>query len=72
MSMKENNKLQFNIQGMSCAACVARVDKATRETEGVVDCSVNLLTNSMEVTIGDANLPDASQSGDVPTTLEDK
>ena len=52
--MADNNKLQFNIQGMSCAACVARVDKATRETEGVVDCSVNLLTNSMEVTIGDA------------------
>ena len=70
--MADNNKLQFNIQGMSCAACVARVDKATRETEGVVDCSVNLLTNSMEVTIGNANLPDASQSGDVPTTLEDK
>ena len=52
--MGDNNKLQFNIQGMSCAACVARVDKATRETQGVVDCSVNLLTNSMEVTIGDA------------------
>ena len=52
--MADNNKLKFNIQGMSCAACVARVDKATRETEGVVDCSVNLLTNSMEVTIGDA------------------
>ncbi len=52
--MSDNNKLKFNIQGMSCAACVARVDKATRETQGVVDCSVNLLTNSMEVTIGDA------------------
>ena len=52
--MADNNKLKFNIQGMSCAACVARVDKATRETQGVVDCSVNLLTNSMEVTIGDA------------------
>ncbi len=52
--MADNNKLKFNIQGMSCAACVARVDKATRETEGVIDCSVNLLTNSMEVTIGDS------------------
>jgi len=62
--MADNNKLQFNIQGMSCAACVARVDKATRETEGVVDCSVNLLTNSMEVTIGDANSPDEVQSDD--------
>ncbi|MBQ9392193.1 MAG: cation transporter, partial [Lachnospiraceae bacterium] len=51
--MADNNKLKFNIQGMSCAACVARVDKATRETEGVVDCSVNLLTNSMEVTLSE-------------------
>ncbi len=51
--MADNNKLKFNIQGMSCAACVARVDKATRETEGVIDCNVNLLTNSMEVTLSE-------------------
>lgn len=70
--MADNNKLQFNIQGMSCAACVARVDKATRETEGVVDCSVNLLTNSMEVTIGDANSPDEVQNDDGSASSRDK
>ncbi len=52
--MPGNNTLQFNIQGMSCAACVARVDNATRGVEGVADCNVNLLTNSMEVTLGEA------------------
>ena len=40
---------QFNISGMSCAACSARVEKAVSSTEGVEKCSVNLLTNSMTV-----------------------
>ena len=54
-------KLKFNIQGMSCAACVARVDKATRDVEGVVECNVNLLTNSMEVYV-DEETKSVSQS----------
>ncbi len=40
---------KYNITGMSCAACSARVEKAVSQTEGVVSCSVNLLTNSMMV-----------------------
>jgi len=40
---------RYNITGMSCAACSARVEKAVSQTEGVVSCSVNLLTNSMIV-----------------------
>ncbi len=40
---------QFNITGMSCAACVARVEKAVDAVEGVNSCSVSLLTNSMGV-----------------------
>ncbi len=40
---------KFDISGMSCAACSARVEKAVSELEGVEVCSVNLLTNSMEV-----------------------
>ncbi len=40
---------QFNITGMSCAACVARVEKAVNSVEGVEACSVSLLTNSMGV-----------------------
>ncbi len=42
-------KEQFDITGMSCAACSARVDKAVRCTEGVKEVSVNLLKNSMTV-----------------------
>ncbi len=40
---------QFNITGMSCAACVARVEKAVNSVNGVSSCSVSLLTNSMGV-----------------------
>lgn len=40
---------QFNVSGMSCAACSSRVEKAVSSTEGVISCSVNLLTNSMTV-----------------------
>ena len=40
---------QFNITGMSCAACVARVEKAVNSVPGVNSCSVSLLTNSMGV-----------------------
>ena len=40
---------QFNISGMSCAACSARVEKAVSQVSGITSCSVNLLTNSMSV-----------------------
>ena len=40
---------KFDISGMSCAACSARVEKAVMGLEGVKYCSVNLLTNSMDV-----------------------
>ncbi|MBE6893346.1 MAG: heavy metal translocating P-type ATPase [Ruminococcaceae bacterium] len=40
---------QYNVTGMSCAACSARVEKAVSEIEGVSSCSVSLLTNSMGV-----------------------
>ena len=45
---------QFDVLGMSCAACSARVEKAVLAVNGVKSCSVNLLTNSMSVD-GDAN-----------------
>ena len=44
---------QYNVTGMSCAACSARVEKAVNAVPGVTSCSVNLLTNSMGVE-GDA------------------
>ena len=40
---------QFNVTGMSCAACSARVEKAVKKVPGVASCSVSLLTNSMGV-----------------------
>lgn len=46
-------KTKFEISGMSCAACSARVEKALSALDGVERCSVNLLTNSM-TTEGDA------------------
>lgn len=41
--------MDFNIKGMSCAACSARVEKAVKELQGTDIVSVNLLTNSMHV-----------------------
>lgn len=40
---------KFDITGMSCAACSARVEKAVKGVDGVTECNVNLLTNSMAV-----------------------
>ena len=45
---------QYNVTGMSCAACAARVEKAVSAVPGVTSCAVNLLTNSMGVEGGAA------------------
>ena len=52
---------QFNITGMSCAACSARVEKEVLKVSGVSSCSVSLLTNSMGVdgTASDKDIIDA-------------
>lgn len=42
-------KQKFNVTGMTCSACQARVDKSVNKLEGVREVSVNLLTNSMQV-----------------------
>ncbi len=44
---------QFDVQGMHCAACSARVEKAVNAVPGVESCAVSLLTNSMGVEGGD-------------------
>lgn len=49
--------MNFNVTGMSCAACSARVEKAVGALSGVEQCSVNLLTASMSVQ-GDADAAD--------------
>ena len=40
---------QFDVRGMHCAACSARVEKAVNAVPGVESCAVSLLTNSMGV-----------------------
>ena len=40
---------QYNVTGMSCAACQTRVEKAVSAVDGVESCAVSLLTNSMGV-----------------------
>ena len=40
---------QYQVTGMSCAACSARVEKAVSHVPGVTSCSVSLLTNSIGV-----------------------
>ena len=52
---------QYNVIGMSCAACSARVEKAVNGVEGVTSCSVSLLTNSMGVE-GTASVTDIIQA----------
>jgi len=51
-------KHKFNVTGMSCAACSARVEKAVKPLAGVNDVSVNLLKSSMVVEFDDGVLSD--------------
>lgn len=55
---------QFNVTGMSCAACSARVEKAVAAVSGVEECSVNLLTGLMVVSgsAGDTEIIEAVKS----------
>ena len=40
---------KFNVTGMTCSACSARIDKNVNKLEGVIEANVNLLSNSMQV-----------------------
>ena len=51
-------KQKFDVIGMSCSACVANVDKAVRKVDGVIECNVNLLSNSMNVTYDENKVND--------------
>lgn len=42
-------KQKYDVTGMTCSACSAHVEKAVCEVDGVKNCSVSLLTNSMTV-----------------------
>ncbi|MHB8295056.1 MAG: heavy metal translocating P-type ATPase [Acidimicrobiales bacterium] len=51
--------LELDIEGMTCASCVARVERALGKVEGVSLATVNLATESAEVAIGAGVDPDA-------------
>ena len=65
---------KFNITGMSCAACVARVEGAVSSLDGVTNCSVNLLTATMNVegTAGDTEIINAVTSAGYGATIMDE
>ena len=52
-------KEQYEITGMSCAACSARVEKCVSALEGTKDVSVNLLTNQMQISYDESALSSA-------------
>ncbi len=49
----EEKKTQFEVTGMTCSACSARVEASVRKVPGVKDVQVNLLTNKMQVEYAD-------------------
>ena len=52
-------KLKFNVTGMTCAACSARVEKVTSQVSGVEMCEVNLLAGTMVVEAESENIAQA-------------
>lgn len=62
----------YNVTGMSCAACSARVEKAVSKLDGVGTCSVNLLTNSMVVegNVSSADIINAVENAGYHATLK--
>ena len=50
---------KYNVTGMTCAACSARVEKSVSALPGMQQCSVNLLKNSMVVRYDDRQLTGA-------------
>ncbi len=57
---------KYNVTGMTCAACQARVQKSVSSLTGVQECNVNLLKNSMVVTYDDKNV----NSGQIIAAVE--
>ena len=57
---------KYNVTGMTCAACQARVQKSVSKLTGVQECNVNLLKNSMVVTYDDKNV----NSGQIIAAVE--
>ena len=58
---------KFDVTGMTCSACSARIEKNIKKTDGVIETNVNLLTNSMTVKYDDSVLSD----GNIIKVVED-
>ncbi|MEQ1368813.1 heavy metal translocating P-type ATPase [Acinetobacter schindleri] len=56
------DQLELNIEGMTCASCVARVEKALNKVEGVTAASVNLATETAQVSGSDLNITNLIQA----------
>ena len=64
---------KYKVNGMSCAACSARVERVVRGVSGVTECQVNLLTGSMTVDGGDeAEIVGAVKNAGYEAIPEDK
>lgn len=50
---------KFDVTGMTCSACSARIEKNINKTDGVIEANVNLLTNSMTVKYDESVLRDS-------------
>lgn len=63
---------QFNVTGMTCSACSARVEKVVKSVNGVTSCSVSLLTNSMGVegTASDSDIINAVKNAGYGASLK--
>ena len=42
-------KKQFTVSGMTCSACSSRVERVTKKIDGVISCSVNLISGVLKV-----------------------
>ena len=57
MNLKKTQK-EFIIDGMSCAACSAAVERVTRKIDGVFESDVNLTTNKMRIVFDSSKVND--------------
>ncbi len=58
---------KFNVTGMTCSACSARIEKNINNTNGIIEANVNLLSNSMSVKYDESILTE----GDIIKMVED-
>ena len=67
-------KKEFNVSGMSCAACAGRVERAVSGLSGVESCSVNLILGSMTVEsqLSDAEIISAVEAAGYGATSADE